>query len=98
MNPLRVACRALRTKSVPSVVLHSAQYAAVGFLLLISLARVVPAQHLLVPMDDEQQNHLKAYGLAFLALKDGLKAEWLLNYRGGSFLLPDVADLRRHDG
>ena len=53
------------------------------------------AQNLLVPMDDGQRNHLKAYGVAFLALKTGQKAEWLLNYRGGAFLLPDAPDLRR---
>jgi hypothetical protein len=53
------------------------------------------AQHLLVPMDDAQQNHLKAYGLTFAALVAGRSGEWLLNYRGGSFLLPDVAELRR---
>ncbi len=53
------------------------------------------AQHLLVPMDDAQTNHLKAYGLTFFALKEGDKAEWFLNYRGGSFLLPDGPALRR---
>jgi hypothetical protein len=49
----------------------------------------------LVPMDDEQQNHLKAYGLTYSALHDGVRGEWLLNYRGGSFLLPDVPEIRR---
>jgi hypothetical protein len=44
---------------------------------------------LLVPMDDAQTDHLKAYGLTFWALQKGQKAEWLLNYRGGSFLLGD---------
>lgn len=53
------------------------------------------AQHMLLPMDDVQRNHLKAYGVTFLALKTGQKAEWLLNYRGGAFLLPDSPDLRR---
>lgn len=53
------------------------------------------AQHLLLPMDDAQRDHLKAYGVTFGALVDGLRAEWLLNYRGGSFLLPDVAATRR---
>jgi len=53
------------------------------------------AQNILIPMDDTQRNHLKAYGVTFLALKTGQKAEWLLNYRGGSFLLPDAPDLRR---
>ncbi|MBL8958367.1 MAG: asparagine synthetase B [Gemmatimonadetes bacterium] len=52
-------------------------------------------QQLLVPMDDRQSNALKAYGLVFNALRDGNKAEWLLNYRGGSFLLPDVSDVRK---
>lgn len=66
----------------------------VGVLLL----GAVPAraqQQLLVPMDDRQANALKAYGLVFNALRDGNKAEWLLNYRGGSFLLPDVSDVRK---
>ncbi len=57
--------------------------------------RALGAQHLLVPMDDAQQNHLKAYGLTYNALKAGFKAEWLLNYRGGSFVLPDGAEVRR---
>src|SRR5688572_19309231 len=56
------------------------------------------AQFLLVPMDDEQRNHLKAYGLTYNAIKDGLRAEWFLNYRGGSFLLPDATDVRRRAG
>ena len=65
---------------------------AIGFALSSSIAG---AQHLLVPMDDAQQNHLKAYGLTFNALKAGNRAEWFINYRGGSFLLPDAPDLRR---
>jgi hypothetical protein len=50
---------------------------------------------LLVPMDDSQQDHLKAYGLTYNALRQGLRGEWLLNYRGGSFLLPDVPESRK---
>ena len=38
-------------------------------------------------MDEDQKNHLKAYGITFWTLKNGLEAEWLLNYRGGSFLM-----------
>ncbi len=38
-------------------------------------------------MDFSQSNHLKAYGITFNALKRGLKADWLLNYKGGSFML-----------
>ena len=64
-------------------------------LVLLGLPAAAGAQHLLVPMDDAQQNHLKAYGLTYNALKDGHKAEWLLNYRGGAYLLPDSPALRR---
>jgi len=49
------------------------------------------ASWLLVPMDDAQSDHLKAYGLTFRVLERGAKAEWFLNYRNGSFLLPGDA-------
>lgn len=49
----------------------------------------------LVPMDETQTDHLKAYGLAFRALERGEEGEWLLNYRGGSFLLPASEAVRR---
>lgn len=45
-------------------------------------------QTLLVPMDEKQENHLKAYGLAYWALANGTAVEWLLNYRGGAFAMP----------
>ena len=63
--------------------------------LLACATTVAGAQHLLIPMDDAQRNHLKAYGLTYGALKDGVRGEWLLNYRGGSFLLPNLETLRR---
>ncbi len=50
---------------------------------------------LLIPMDDAQGDHLKAYGVTYRVVQAGIKAEWLLNYRGGSFLLPDGAAIRR---
>ena len=56
------------------------------------------AQHLLVPMDDAQQDHLRAYGLAYQVLTDGGTVEWLLNYRGGAFVLPDLESVRRRAG
>ncbi len=53
------------------------------------------APWLLVPMDDSQADHLKAYGVTFRTLERGQKAEWLLNYRSGAFLLPaDAATTR----
>ena len=42
---------------------------------------------ILIPMDENQTNHLKAYGIAFSSLKKQNKVEWLLNYRGGSFII-----------
>ncbi|MFH2049879.1 MAG: asparagine synthetase B [bacterium] len=45
------------------------------------------AASLLIPMDETQSDHLKAYGAVFRSLEKGEKAEWLLNYRGGSFLV-----------
>lgn len=54
------------------------------------------ANFILLPMDDTtQKNHLKAYGITYWALDKQYKASWLLNYRGGSFLLPDVAEIRK---
>src|SRR5437764_4109745 len=67
-------------------------------MLAIGTARAAIAQRLLVPMDDAQQNHLKAYGLAYNAIKAGASAEWLLNFRGGAFLLADTPELRRQAG
>ncbi|GAB4335695.1 MAG: hypothetical protein OHK0038_13500 [Flammeovirgaceae bacterium] len=46
----------------------------------------IHAAYLLVPMDKSQTNHLKAYGITYWVLQQGVEAEWLLNYRGGSFL------------
>ncbi|RKZ17764.1 asparagine synthetase B [bacterium] len=57
--------------------------------MFLILALAAPAgADLLVPMDGGQQNHLKAYGLAYKVLKRGQTLSWLLNYRGGSFLIP----------
>ncbi|BDU23287.1 hypothetical protein FLGSB24_00310 [Flavobacterium sp. GSB-24] len=42
-----------------------------------------------------QQNHLKAYGITYWCLSRDYKASWLLNYRGGSFLLPDAEEIRK---
>ena len=52
------------------------------------------ANHILIPMDNTQSNHLKAYGVVYHTLKKGLEVQWLLNYRGGSFILPFDADGR----
>ncbi len=46
----------------------------------------VDAAYLLIPMDDTQQNHLKAYGITYWVLQQDVEVDWLLNYRGGSFM------------
>jgi len=46
-------------------------------------------------MDDTQTNHLKAYGVTYRVVQAGARAEWLLNYRSGAFLLPDGQAIRR---
>jgi len=54
------------------------------------------ASFILLPMDETtQQNHLKAYGITYWCLDKNYKASWLLNYRGGSFLLPDAEEIRK---
>jgi len=50
-------------------------------------------QKILVPMDLRQSDHLKGYGIAFWCLERGLDVEWLLNYRGGSFLMDNTSVL-----
>jgi hypothetical protein len=55
------------------------------FVFVLSVSR---ASSVLIPMDQSQTNHLKAYGIAYWMLDNKLTIEWLLNYRGGSFLCP----------
>ena len=60
-----------------------------GLLMMVLIAAVVgqlKAAYILLPMDPEKQkDHLKAYGITYWVLKNGVEAWWLLNYRGGSF-------------
>ena len=51
------------------------------------------SQKIMIPMDVKQNDHLKAYGLAFWALNQNINVEWLLNYRGGSFLLDEFSEI-----
>jgi hypothetical protein len=69
------------------------RFAALGARAVRPAAPFAPP--LLVPMDDSQANHLKAYGLAYASVARGGHTEWLLNYRGGSFLIPDDGAARR---
>ena len=65
-------------------------------LLTVFFQTSVFASFVLLPMEAEgQQNHLKAYGITYWALEKQYKVSWLLNYRGGSFLLPDTDEVRK---
>ena len=57
------------------------------FLILIFLIDTIFSQKILVPMDQTQNDHLKAYGIAYYALTRNINVEWLLNFQGGSFLI-----------
>lgn len=56
-------------------------------ILLLGVPAEGAAQKILVPMDLKQTDHLKAYGVAYWALERDINVEWLLNYRGGSFMM-----------
>lgn len=60
------------------------------WLLILSLllcVQIAQASFILIPMDEKQSNHLKAYGITYWTLEQGIEVKWLLNYRGGSFLI-----------
>ncbi len=59
-----------------------------GLLVILCIFKVSNSSYLLIPMDDKQSNHLKAYGIAYWVLEKDIKVDWLLNYRGGSFSMP----------
>lgn len=65
-----------------------------GLLLCVFVAPA-SATKLLIPMDGSQQNHLKAYGIAFWTLGRDATVEWLLNYRGGSFLIDHYTEVEK---
>jgi len=64
-------------------------------LVLILSANFLWPQKLLIPMDATQRDHLKAYGVTFWVLKRDVNVDWLLNYRGGSFLTDALPEIQR---
>jgi hypothetical protein len=61
----------------------------IPFIIFLMISSSAWANKLLIPMDESQKNHLKAYGISFWILKTfEMEMDWLLNYRGGSFLVP----------
>lgn len=68
----------------------------IALFIFILFSFTAKASFILLPMDEtSQQNHLKAYGITYWCLDKKYKASWLLNYRGGSFLLPDANEIRK---
>jgi hypothetical protein len=68
---------------------------AIVFVVLLSMAPGIFASKILIPMDESQTNHLKAYGIAYWVLQNKIPIEWLLNYRGGSFLVDNLGDIAK---
>ncbi|MFQ6677641.1 MAG: asparagine synthetase B [Fidelibacterota bacterium] len=64
-------------------------------IIVISFIHILLGQKILIPMDMDQRDHLKAYGLAFWILEKNINVEWLLNYRGGSFLTDTNIDIEK---
>ncbi len=62
-------------------------------ILLVNISFSVFSTQILIPMDEAQKNHLKAYGITYWILQNGLEANWLLNYRGGSFSVAYAKDI-----
>lgn len=52
----------------------------------LTISKLACANYVFIPMDAKQSNHLKAYGIAYWILKNDIEVDWLLNYRGGSFM------------
>ncbi|MEL6987420.1 MAG: asparagine synthetase B, partial [Bacteroidota bacterium] len=57
-----------------------------SIVMMVCLSFSLQAAYILIPMDDDQRNHLKAYGITYWVIDKGVEAYWLLNYRGGSFV------------
>ncbi|WP_297096752.1 hypothetical protein [uncultured Draconibacterium sp.] len=60
---------------------------------LLFMALHAGAISLLIPMDDTQKDHLKSYGIAYWVLEQDIEVKWLLNYRGGSFLMQHYPEI-----
>ena len=63
--------------------------------LICFMALEARGSYMLIPMDPDQKNHLKAYGITYWVLDQGVEAWWLLNYRGGSFAFPYVKSFEK---
>lgn len=65
------------------------------FSILLFISVLSNASFIVIPMDETQTNHLKAYGIAYWVLTKNVPIDWLLNYRGGSFSFPYSKDFEK---
>ena len=67
------------------------------YIIIVLLVFAIHSQaaYILLPMDEVQKNHLKAYGIAYWALERDVEVTWLLNYRGGSFMMKYAEAIER---
>ncbi len=70
------------------------QFYVLLFFILMCLQQATAA-YILIPMDNTQKNHIKAYGIAYWILQNDIEVDWLLNYRGGSFMFKQIAPLEK---
>src|SRR5712692_9941480 len=87
MKSLRQTRRAAGTE-----LLNMGVWITLCLLLSAQSSSLVAQSKILIPMDLSQTDHLKAYGIAYWVLTKGIEVDWLLNYRGGSFMLAAQED------
>jgi hypothetical protein len=68
------------------------RFVSISLIVFISI-KLIFSNTILIPMDEQQKDHLKAYGITYWVLQNGLEANWLLNYRGGSFTMDYAKDI-----
>src|SRR3990172_5458454 len=64
-------------------------------LLNLTFLNLTWGSSIFIPMDESQKNHLKAYGITYWILKQGGTAQWLLNYKGGSFMFTYTPEVEK---
>ena len=71
------------------------RYDIIKYIIVIVFLEISFSQKIMIPMDQLQTDHLKAYGVAFWTLKNNKNVDWLLNFRGGSFIIDNNNDIER---
>ena len=93
-----------QNSSLTHFTLHTSHFTLLVLLFILTTSSISPAVigggsanvgKILIPMDVPQTDHLKAYGIAYWALQQGHPVEWLLNYRGDSFLIDNHETIAR---